>query len=32
MKKMIGTQHVGVSDMLENEKAISNKIDDKKEM
>ena len=32
MKKMIGTQHVGISDMLENKKAISNKIDDKKEM
>ena len=32
LKKLIRTQHVGVSDRLENKKAISNKIDDKEKM
>ena len=29
LKKLIRTQHVGNSDMLDNKKAISNKIEDK---
>ena len=32
LKNLIRTQHVGVSDRLENKKAISNKIDDKEKM
>ena len=31
-KSLIRTQHVGNSDMLDNKKAISNKIDDKEKM